>query len=106
MEQQDRKKVLILKNHCNVWNTEGRIKIRNMKDLLNQWKWKQLMEADQHACLNEVFWDILKHLFENHSQNIDKNSPNANWYSLDTKQFAMTLHYYSPRAYDFVNKVI
>ena len=30
----------------------------------------------------------------------------AHWYNNETKQFAMTLHYYSPKACEFVHKVL
>ena len=35
----------------------------------------------------------------------DKHSYHYNHYNLETKQFSMTLHYYSPKAYKFVCNV-
>ena len=47
---------------------------------------------------------MAKELFHNQLTNLGKTTY-GHRYSLETKQFAMTLHYYSPKAYDFVCKM-
>ena len=77
-------------------------KIKNMKDLLQSLKDKQLILDEQLQNLNQNFGHVAQHLFENYAKNVKKSNPHASRYSKETKQFAMTLHYYSPKGYDFV----
>ena len=59
-------------------------------------------------CLSENFGSTAKCLFENQVKNMKKDNTcmYARCYSLATKQFTMTLHYYSPKAYNFVRKIL
>ena len=77
-------------------------KIKNMMDLLQSLKDKQLILDEQLQNLNQNFGHVAQHLFVNYAKNVKKSNPHASHYSKETKQFAMTLHYYSPKGYDFV----
>ena len=81
-------------------------RIKNMNDLLCSLKEKQLVEKDQHELLNRNFGDMAKELFSNQARNTAKESIHGHHYTDQLKQFAMTLHYYSPKAYDFVCKIL
>ena len=81
-------------------------KIKNMKDLLQSLKDKQLILDEQLQNLNQNFGHVAQHLFENYAKNVKKSNPHASRYSKETKQFAMTLHYYSPKGYDFVQTIL
>ena len=62
-------------------------------------------DAEQHL-LEQNFDGVGKYLFENQIANVKQASKQAIWYNKHTKQFALTLHYYSPGAYDFVHQVL
>ena len=66
-------------------------KIKNMKDLLQSLKDKQLILDEQLQNLNQNFGHVAQHLFENYAKNVKK---------------VMTLHYYSPKGYDFVRTIL
>lgn len=76
-----------------------------MHDLLTSLKDKELIATEQQKILDHNFSGIAKKLIESHIANA-KVQPNLNHYSDEVKQFAMTLHYYSPKAYEFVCQVL
>ena len=76
-----------------------------MKHLLNSLKEKQLVAEKELELLCYNFNCTAKHLFQNQQKNVNDNK-HGNRYSDETKQFAMTLHYYAPKVYDFVRKVL
>ena len=76
-----------------------------MKDLLTLLKEKHLVAEKELELLQYNFTGTAKHLFRNQQKNL-KGNQHGNPYSDETKQFAMTLHYYSSKAYDFVQKVL
>ena len=81
-------------------------KIRNLKDLLNSLKEKTKLGNEKIDCLQKNFGCIAKKLFQNQEFNATVEKVVAHWYNNETKQFAMTLHYYSPKVYKFVCKVL
>ena len=80
-------------------------KVKSLKDLLQSLRDKQLIALEQHDLLTHNFNEVAKHLFKDQMKN-SKDAKQGNRYSLETKQFAMTLHYYSPKAYEFTRKVL
>ena len=68
-------------------------------------KERQRVMAEQFVNLEQNFGGTAKHIFKNYHKNT-KKSHYANRYSFETKQFVMTLHYYSPKAYDFVRRAL
>ena len=77
-----------------------------MNDLLCSLKEKQLVEKDQYELLNRNFGDMAKELFSNQARNTAKESIHGHHYTDQLKQFAIIVHYYSPKAYDFVCKIL
>ena len=75
-----------------------------MRDLLLTLREKELIAKEQHKILNHNFSGIAKELFEHQIKNTA--SHHGNRYTTDIKQFAMTMHYYSPKAYEFVRKLL
>ena len=55
--------------------------------------------------LKHNFAGMTKELFENQMKNTGRVTY-GHRYSFKTKQSALTLHYYSPKAYDFVQKLL
>ena len=77
-----------------------------MKDLLKSLKEKHLIAVEQHDLLKHNFNNVSKHLFADQMKHSKGDSRLSNQYSPETKQFAMTLHYYSWKAYEFARNVL
>ena len=77
----------------------------NMEELMKSLKDKQLVSSQQHSLLDHNFGGVSKCLFENQMENSQFIDKHSYCYNLEIKQFAMTLHYYSPKAYEFVHNV-
>ena len=77
-----------------------------MKDLIKSLKEKQLIAVLENEGLSHNFNGVSKHLFNDQMKNSKTESNMSNWYNTETKQFAMTLHYYSPKAYEFACKIL
>ena len=77
-------------------------KIKNIEQLFNSLEEKNLILEEQHSLLQHNFGGIAENLFQNQLKNVKCTTRHGYCYSEEIKQFAMTLHYYSPKAYDFV----
>lgn len=75
------------------------IKISNLKALLTTLKRKGLLDDE---CYNNLlnFEGITQEIFKNEIKN-KSQAGGGRRYSLNIKKFALTLHYYSPKAYVF-----
>lgn len=71
-------------------------KISTLKDVTKELK-KKLMISSECASLLESIDDVPKHIL----LNIQQGKKTAK-YSEELRQFATTLHFYSPKAYDYV----
>ena len=60
---------------------------------------------EQHSLLEHNFSGVAENLFQNQMKNA-RITTYGHRYTDEIKQFAMTLHYYSPKAYDFVRKLL
>ena len=80
--------------------------IQNMKQLMEDLKEKRPVSNQQHQLLAHNFEGVSKHLYTDQARNAKYGNKHLSWYSLETKQFAVTLHYYSPKAYDLVHKLL
>ena len=80
--------------------------IPDMKQLVEHLKEKRLVSNQQHELLAHNFEGVSGHLCTDHASKAKYGNKHSSWYSLETKQFAVTLHYYWPKAYDFVCKVL
>ena len=77
-----------------------------MGDLLKVLKEQKLVSDEKLALLDHNFSGIAKKLFRDQVRNAKVKNKKGNRYNLVTKQFAVTLHYYSPKAYNFVRQVL
>ena len=80
-------------------------RINNIKDLLKSMQEKDLIGRNEHKYLHRNFGGITEEVFENKLKNISAISEHGRQYTTEIKHFAMTLHYYSPKAYEFVHKI-
>ena len=60
---------------------------------------KQLVSSQQHNLLDHNFGGVSKCLFKNQMGNSQLKDKHSYHYNLETKQFGMTMHYYSPKSY-------
>lgn len=75
-----------------------------IKDLLMSVKNMNMLSTTAYDILNNYFGETSYHLFKNEQHNTAKLS-NARRYSDEVRRFAVTLHYHSPKAYDFYRHV-
>ena len=79
---------------------------RNLRiqNLLQTLKKEKLVSDEQYDLLENNFSSVAKQLFNDPLRNSEGS--HGNRYCTATKQFAVTLHYYSPKAYNFVRRVM
>lgn len=76
-----------------------------MTDLLKSIGEQKLLEEDELALLRNNFGGMAQHTFRNQLSN-SRGSTRKRKYNQQIKQFALTLHYYSPKAYDYVRTIL
>lgn len=74
--------------------------IKNLKSLFKHIKDKHILENDAASRLTNEFGNLLAPLLQNEKKNKDK-SAHGRRYSEDVKWFAITMHYYSLKAYGY-----
>ena len=79
-------------------------KVVSLNECIKDMKDKQLVGPVAAAQLEETFSGLSSDIILNHFQNKDKSS-RGNRHSDEAKKFALTLHFYSPRAYEHVRSV-
>jgi len=68
--------------------------------LLNTIKKMNILNNNSYEILKDQFGHMSVELFKNESKNKNK-SVHARRFSLEVKKFALTLHYCSPKAYEY-----
>ena len=88
-------------------NVKQKVKRResNINKLLETIKDQNLINQGQLDLLRLNFWENTFILIENKlkSHNVDKH---GHCYSNDVKELAVTMHFYSPQAYDFLQQYL
>jgi len=79
-------------------------KIKTLNDVLGELKNKRLIENDPCDLIENEFEGIQLEILKNELAN-KKRKPTGCRYNDDIKKFALTLHYYSPKAYKFCRLV-
>lgn len=75
-------------------------KINVMKDMFAQLKEKNLIDNDPLIIIKNQFEGMPFDIFKNELKNQNRQSSGRR-YSNEIKEFALTLHYHSPKAYSF-----
>lgn len=78
--------------------------MNNLKDLLSNFRNQGMLNSECKDLLLDKFHGMSTKLFKNHLKNL-KCKPKSQRYGTDIKEFALTLHYYSPKAYAFCQLV-
>ena len=79
-------------------------KIDSLKSLLDDLVKKQLLTDDVSANLEKSFSGLPLDIIKNHHKNKDQKNK-GHRHSDEVKRFALTLKFYSPKAYDYVRSV-
>lgn len=91
---------MIRKLKTKVKQLQQKVRRQNMKDLLKILKDKKLLANESEELLLEKLDSTTLELFQNVSKNKGRK-PTGYRYSKEIKEFALTLHYYSPKAYEY-----
>lgn len=78
--------------------------INNLKDLLKNLTNKGMLNSEYEDILLDKFSGMSAELFKNQLKNLECKAKGRR-YTTDIKEFALTLHYYSPKAYAFCRLV-
>ena len=79
-------------------------KEKKICDLISKLNTYKFLSDELSATLNERFGHMTTTLIKNETQNINKAAGSR--YTEEVKEFATTLHFYSPRAFRFVRKAL
>lgn len=79
-------------------------KIGKLKELLGELQKKNLLATEPASVIEKCFDNTLLDLMQSNLSNSSKQ-PHGRRYSQEVKQFAATLHYYSPQAYEYCKSV-
>ena len=83
------------------------LKITNMEHLLKAPKEKELVNDENHCLLDHNFGGTMaQEVFKNQAKNTATTLKHAMQYTNKLKSFAVTLHYYSLKAYEFTRKIL
>lgn len=83
----------------------NKCKISNLKDLVKDLQEKQLLEKDSVSLLLDKFEDLPQEIVGNMIKNKIRKKTGCR-YSKTIKEFALTLHFYSPKAYEYARYVL
>lgn len=80
-------------------------KAKTMDDVITKLKQEKIINAKEAEAMHSSFENTQLHFLYNFRDNM-KAAPSARRYTDEIKEFALTLHYYSPRAYKYVRSII
>ena len=95
------------KNKIKLLNQQVRRKsttVSNLRSSVVMLKEKQLLDPKIADNLVETFPGLDGAIIANHFQNIDRDN-RGNRYSDEVKRFSLTLHFYSPRAFEYLRTI-
>lgn len=78
--------------------------VSHLKDIVKELKQKRLLSEHALKHLSETFEGIPLAILRRSLTNIKRKKISREQYSEEIKQFAMTLQFYSPKAYEYVRK--
>ena len=99
-DQMLRKKIKILQQKVRRLHE----KVKNLTQALQKLEEKQLISADTHQFLKNTFSGLTLELLDNELRNT-KLPVHARRYSNEVKQFALTLNFYSQKAYNYIRGI-
>ena len=79
-------------------------KIQSLKSLVDKLEEENLLASDAAYIIKQNFSGLKSELFGSELKNQNR-SPKGHRYTDEVKEFALTLNFYSPRAYDYVRSL-
>ena len=79
-------------------------KAKSLSDVIDELKSQGLMKDDACETLRESFSGLSYDILANHFSNKDK-SMQGHRYTEEVKRFALTVHFYSPKAYEYLRPI-
>ena len=79
--------------------------IVTLQSLVSELKKQNLLQSEPATVIEQCFDDKVIDIITNELKNSGRASKGRR-YSQSVKQFAVTLHYYSPQAYDYCHKIL
>ena len=73
--------------------------------MIEELKTRQLLESDAANLITNSFSGVKLAVMQNELNNANRVAKGCR-YSDEVKQFALTLHYYSPRAYEYCRSIL
>jgi len=80
------------------------LKINNLQQLLKSLEQKGLLNSENSEVINSKFEGLSQEIFLNQLKNCKRHTK-GHRYSAEIKKFALTLHYYSPKAHQYCRLV-
>ena len=80
-------------------------KIQSLQEVMSDLKDKCLLNSEAAQVLDDSFSGLTHDIILDRFKNQDR-VPKGHRYCDEVKKFALTLHFYSPRAYDFVRPIL
>lgn len=105
VEDLEEKNLILVKKIRNASEklTRRENKITNLKDMFKEMEDQNLLLKEHLVTINEKFSSTSKALFKELGE-LGSNNQKKKPYSEEIRQFALTLHFYSPKAYAFLRK--
>ena len=80
-------------------------KVESMSEVIKVLQDKLVINSSEAEALHSKFDNIHLQFLHNFKDN-HKASPSGRRYSDEIKEFAITLHYYSPKAYEYIRSIV
>ena len=107
--EEDKLKEKLLTSRKQIRNLHQQIrrknkKIESLSEIITDLKERSLISADVLEVLEQSFSGLSSEIIKNHYSNIGKESRGFR-HNEEVKKFAVSLHYFSPAAYDYVRSI-
>ena len=83
----------------------SKTKLENMEQIITHLKENLIINTEQAEILHTTFDKLQLSLFQNTKENLN-SAQSARRYSDEVKEFALTIYFYSPKAYRYVRSII
>ena len=109
-EQLRSKEIKIEEQRCKIKFLQQKVrrkdvKLQSLNKIIGKLKEDSLLKPKVSEVLGDAFSNLSSELILNHYQNQDRSN-RGHRYNADVKRFAMTLHFYGPKAYDYVRPIL
>lgn len=97
--KKEKEKISLKRKKMNVISKKSNRKLDKLNSLMNKLKNSKVISDETYDILNSSVGNVSYKILRNDHEN--KNKQQGRRYSEDVKRFALTLHYHSPKAYEY-----